>query len=90
MDKMNKSELGELLDQLSDKVDSGRHTGADVQRLRVATKIYIERFETEEIKKEEKKHFISRVIKQVERFNTINKEDHAKLIEILKSVIDKS
>lgn len=42
---MSKSELGEFLNDLQSKVDSGRHTGADVQILKTALKIYIERFE---------------------------------------------
>lgn len=42
---MLKVELGEFLVELSYKIDSGRHTGADVQRLKIATRIYMERFE---------------------------------------------
>lgn len=42
---MLKSELGEFLNHLQSRVDSGRHTGADVQILKIALKIYIERFE---------------------------------------------
>lgn len=44
--QMHKDELAELLSELSKKVDSGRHTGADVQILKEATDIYIERFES--------------------------------------------
>lgn len=43
--EMAKWELGQYLTELSYKIDSGRHTGADVQNLKVATKIYMERFE---------------------------------------------
>lgn len=42
---MTKGELSEFMNNLQSKIDSGRHTGADVQILKVALGIYMERFE---------------------------------------------
>jgi hypothetical protein len=53
---MSKQELGEALNYLQKKVDSGRHSGADVQRLREFTDVYIDRFEHEIRKEIRKKH----------------------------------
>lgn len=42
---MSKEELGTLMYTLQKRVDSGQHTGADVQVLRRATQIWMERYE---------------------------------------------
>ena len=42
---LNKQDLAEMMSKLSSKIDSGRHTGADVQILKLAVDIYMEKFE---------------------------------------------
>ena len=46
LEEMSKQELGDVLNYLSAKVDSGRGTGAEVQILKRATEIYISKYES--------------------------------------------
>jgi hypothetical protein len=43
--KMSKQELGELLNKLQSKIDSGRFEARDVQVLNLAVNIYVTKFE---------------------------------------------
>ena len=43
--KMSKQELGELLNKLQSKIDSGRFQGRDRQVRDMALKIYLEKFD---------------------------------------------
>jgi len=45
LNTMSKQELGKLMNDLQRKVDSGRHTGSDVQALRKAFSIYLKKYE---------------------------------------------
>lgn len=47
LEDMDKYDLIELMDNLSKKIDSGRHTGAEVQIFRKTTEIYIKKYEPE-------------------------------------------
>lgn len=44
MKEMSKQEFGEFLDHLNHKIAQGNGTGAEVQTLRKAIKLYIKRF----------------------------------------------
>lgn len=45
VEKMSKLEVAELMSKLQAKIDSGRHTLADVQKLRILVVWFVDKFE---------------------------------------------